>query len=314
MTFNQIKYFIKLAECLSFTEAAKCLFISQPALSRQIAVLEEEIGTPLLVRDRKKLKLTPGGVILYNRLPQILGECEKLFEEARHANQGYEGSLNLGFLDIYDITELFTGQIREFQEKNPGIRLSLERFSLAELPKRLYDRSLDLVLTYGFSLFDQPDLFTVPVQDYTSCIMLNAEHPLADKEDLSLPDLREEVFVQLGPRSSEEGYQYLMHLFARCGITPKIRQVEKMEDVLLWVQAGEGAAITTNRTIERYSPHVVLRPVPMQEAEGHEITLAWHKNNYNPAIAVFMELMEERLGKDRMRTESPRKRYSGKQG
>ena len=61
MTFNQIKYFVTVAECLSFTEAAKCLFITQPALSRQINAMEEELGTKLFIRDKKRLKLTPGG-------------------------------------------------------------------------------------------------------------------------------------------------------------------------------------------------------------------------------------------------------------
>lgn len=76
MTFNQIKYFVTVAECLSFTEAAKCLFITQPALSRQINAMEEELGTRLFIREKKRLKLTPGGSVLYNRLPEgAVGLC-----------------------------------------------------------------------------------------------------------------------------------------------------------------------------------------------------------------------------------------------
>ena len=295
MTFNQIKYFIKLAECLSFTEAAKCLFISQPALSRQIAVMEEDLGTPLFVRDKKRLKLTPGGVVLYNRLPEILLAYEDAVQEASSANQGFEGSLRIGFLDIYDTTEIFTDLIRSFQKMNPQIQLSMERFPFGELPKKLYDKSLDMIVTYGFSLFDQPDLLTASVQDFISCIMLSRDHPLADRAELSLEEFKDECFVQLGPRSSEEGYQYILNLCARSGFTPVLRQVEKMEDVLLWVQTGEGVAITTNRTIERYSPHVVIRPIRMSDDEKHVISIAWHKNNYNPAVAIFHELLEKQL-------------------
>ena len=74
MTFNQIKYFVTVAECLSFTEAAKCLFITQPALSRQINAMEEKLGTRLFIREKKRLKLTPGGSVLYNRLPKVLSD------------------------------------------------------------------------------------------------------------------------------------------------------------------------------------------------------------------------------------------------
>lgn len=297
MTFNQIKYFVTVAECLSFTEAAKCLFITQPALSRQISAMEQELGTKLFVRDKKRLKLTPGGSVLYNRLLHLLTDYEEAVEEARHANSGYEGNLHIGFLDIYDISGLFDDVIREFREAYENIEMSLEQFSLKELPERLYARDLDLILTYGFSLYDKPDLMTVNIQKFDSCIMLNRNHPLAAQETISLADLKEERFIQLGPKASEEGYRYITNLCVRCGLHPNIFPVEKMEDVMLWVQTGNGVAITTNRSIEKQNPHVVIRDIDVPEAKNHNITMAWCKNNYNPAIAIFMEMLEKKLTK-----------------
>ncbi len=293
MTLNQMKYFIAVARCLNFTEAAKSLFITQPALSRQIAAMEEELGTELFVRERKTLKLTPGGSILYNGLPDLLKTYGNLIREARSANQGYEGHLRIGILDVYDISELFTDTIQIFQEKYPQIQLTMERFSLGVLPDNLYDGSLDLILTYGFSLFDKPSLMTVDIQKYDSCIMLHRNHPLADKEGVSLSDLKSEMFVQLDREVSEEGYQYIINLCDKCGIHPNIKLVNKMEDVLLWVQTGNAVAITTDKTIEKMNPFVVIREIPVPEAKGHDITVAWLKQNYNPAIALFMELLEK---------------------
>ena len=82
MTFNQLKYFVTVAECLSFTEAAKSLFITQPALSRQINAMEEELGTRLFIREKKRLKLTQGGSVLYNRLPKVLSDYAEAVEDA----------------------------------------------------------------------------------------------------------------------------------------------------------------------------------------------------------------------------------------
>ncbi|MGI5931660.1 MAG: LysR family transcriptional regulator [Eubacterium sp.] len=299
MTFNQIKYFIKLAECLNFTEAARCLFISQPALSRQISVMEEELGTPLFVRDKKRLQLTPGGILLYNRLPQVLQLYHDAVDDAHSANQGYEGALHIGILDVYDISDFFADLLKDFQSAHPAVRLDLKRFSLVELPRKLYDGALDLIVTYNFSLFDKPDLLTIPIQSYDSCIMLNREHPLAGKKDLSLSDLKGETFVQLGPEASEEGFRYVENLCARCGFHPALRKVEKMEDVLLWVQTGNGVAITSSRSVEAYNPHVVIRPIDLPDARSHEIFLAWHKTNYNPAIALFSELTEQKIAAQR---------------
>ena len=292
MTLNQMKYFIAVARCLSFTEAARSLFMTQPALSRQIQAMEEELGTRLFVRDKKALKLTPGGSVLYNGLPAFLKQYEDLMNDARNANRGHEGRLRIGILDVYDISELFPAVMSGFQENYPQIRLSLERFSLGELPELLYDGRLDIICTYGFSLFDKPDLMTVDVQKFDSCIMLNRNHPLADKPDLTLDDLKQERFVQLGSEASQEGYQYISSLLGKGGISPEVTQVQKNEDVLLWVEMGLGVAVTSNRTIERHNPRVVVRELNMPEVKGHDVTIAWHRNNYNPAIALFMELME----------------------
>ncbi len=295
MTLNQLKYFLAVARCLSFTEAARSLFMTQPALSRQIQAMEAELGTQLFIRDKKTLKLTPGGSTLYNELPDFLRKYDEMMAEARHANRGFEGVLRIGFLDVYDASELFLPVLTKFQQKYPDIRLTMGRFSLAELPECVYEDKLDLICTYGFSLFDKPDLVTVDVHKYDSCVMLNRNHPLADKEDLTLDDLRQERFVQLRSEANEEGYQYITNLLSKAGISPGAVQVDKNEDVLLWVEMGLGVAVTSNYTIERQNPRVVVRELNMPEVKGHDMTMAWRKGNYNPAIALFMELVEENL-------------------
>lgn len=297
MTLNQLKYFIAVVRCLSFTEAAKSLFMTQPALSRQIQAMEAELGTQLFIRDKKTLKLTPGGSALYSKLPDFLRQYEEMMEDARNANRDFEGQLRIGFLDIYDASSLFPPVVEAFQRNHGGIRLTMERFSLGELPERLYEGKLDIICTYGFSLFDKPDLVTVNVQKFDSCIMFNKDHPLANKPDLTMDDLRQERFIQLDSEASQEGYQYIANLISRGGISPKVQYVEKNDDVLLWVEMGCGIAVTSDRTVERHNPKVVIRELNMPEVKGHDITVAWRRSNYNPAIALFMELMEKEAEK-----------------
>ncbi len=295
MTFNQLKYFVTVAECLSFTEAARCLFITQPALSRQISAMEEELGTRLILREHKKLRLTPGGLLLYQRFREILDAYSQAVADAKTANLGYEGSLRIGFLDVYDISELFPEVLHTFREQYPKISLTMERHGLGTLPVKLYDDSLDLILTYGFSLYDQPELVTVNIQKFTSCLMLPAAHPLTEKEDLCLQDLDRDQFVLLRDSICEEGHRYISSLFEKCGMHPNIMWADKMEDIMLWVQTNNAVSITSDRTIERQNSSVVLRPIPMPEAGGHDITMAWRKHNFNPAVALFMEMLEAHL-------------------
>ncbi len=296
MTLNQLKYFVAVARCLNFTEAARSLFITQPALRRQIQAMEEELGTQLFVREKRLLKLTPGGSVLYNSLPDFLRQYDALLADVRSANRGYEGCLRVGVLDVYDISGLFARVVSSFRSRYPQIRLTLERYPLGSLPELLYEDRLDLICTYGFSLFDKPNLLTVDVQKFDSCIMLNKDHPLAHKEDLSLEDLKQEQFVQLGGEVNRDGYRYIMGLLDKGGIYPEIMQVEKMADVLLWVEMGLAVSVTGSHTVERHNPHVVIRELNMPEAKGHDITMGWERNNYNPAIALFMERMEQEEG------------------
>ncbi|MBQ8663943.1 MAG: LysR family transcriptional regulator [Eubacterium sp.] len=295
MTLNQMKYFIAVARCLNFTEAAKSLFITQPALSRQISAMEEELGTELFVRDKKKLKLTPGGLILYNGLPELLKSYDTLVEEAKTANQGYQGHLRLGILDVYDISGEPSTVLRKFQETYPQIQLSMARLALGTLPDEIYKGNLDIILTYAFSLFDKPDLITVDIQKYDSCLMINKNHPLAKKENLSFEDLKNEHFVQLAEKSSTEGFEYIQNLLVKGGITSHIKLVDKLEDTLLWVETGNYVTITSNKTIEKNNPNVVIRDIDFAEAKGHDMTVAWRKNNYNPAIALFMEMLSSEM-------------------
>lgn len=291
MTLNQMKYFIAVARCLNFTEAAKSLFITQPALSRQISVMEEELGTILFVRDKKKLKLTPGGLILYNGLPDLLKNYEDLVQEAKTANQGYQGQLRLGVLDVYDTSRKFSKVMNTFQQKYPHIQLTMARGALGKLPNDIYEDRVDIIITYGFSLFDKPDLVTVDIQKYDSCLMMNKNHTLAYKENLTFEDLKNEQFVQLAEQSSSEGFSYIQNLLAKGGIHSPVKHVEKLEDTLLWVESGNYVTITSNCTIEKNNPNVVIREIDFTEAKDHDVTAAWRKNNYNPAIALFMELL-----------------------
>lgn len=291
MTLNQMKYFIMSAECLSFTEAAKCLFLTQPALSRQIAAMEQELKTKLFVREKNGLKLTPGGSLLYNKLPEILKEYEQLVEQTRNANIGYEGTLHIGFLDVYDNSRYFRNVLQKFTENYPGVDLHMRRASTEELIEQVQNRELDLIVTYGFSLMDQPDMVVTNIHKFHSCLMLPKEHPLAQRERISLGELKAEPVVMIHQKESEEGNRYIQYVFEKNNVYPDTRIVDKMDDVLLWMELGTYIAFTTDVTTEKNNEAV--RIIPIEGLEEHDMTIAWKKENYNPSIPMFMELYEK---------------------
>lgn len=295
MTLNQIRYFITLAESLSYTDASKLLFITQPNLSRQIKAMEEELGIDLFVRHTRSIKLTPGGAILYKRFLALLSDYDAAVTEANEVATDFDGHLTIGILDIYDFQKYYPNLISEIKRSHPNLELKIKRRSLGELISDLQNHHADLILTYGFSLFDQTDLVSVDVGTFNSCIMLPKDHPLAAKSNLVLADLKDELFVQLNPSISSEGTRYLDALLFHAGIHPRVQAVDTMNDVMLYVESGNAVAITSDCSTEHYNPNVKLLPINAPEAKGHAITFAWRKDNYNPAIATFMENIEHTI-------------------
>jgi len=297
MTTNQIQYFITLAETLSYTAAAKYLFITQSNLSRQIQAMEDELGMSLFVRHTRNIKLTPGGVILYQRFKRIMKDYDDAIEEAVLASKGLEGQLAVEILDIIDIAKYYPTLLHAVRTAHPNLELKLRRRSLGELIRDLHENRADLILTFGFSTYNQPDLITIDVGLFDSCIMLSKNHPLAGKKDLNLNDLREEEFVQLDPKISTEGSRYLDALMSHAGIHPTVHSVESMSDVMLWVETENAVAITSTVSTEWNNPNVVIHPLKMSEAKNHAITFAWRRDNYNPAIAIFLEQVEQTVSR-----------------
>lgn len=98
MTQLQIKYFLMAARCLNFTEAAKQLYISQPALSQQITAMEKELNMQLFIRSKGKLRLTPAGATFLEELPRYEAIFAEILKKAKFSNEGSYGMLRIGFL------------------------------------------------------------------------------------------------------------------------------------------------------------------------------------------------------------------------
>ena len=102
MTTQQIRFFLAAAECLNFTEAAKRLFVAQSTLSKQIALLEDELGMKLFYRNNRTVGLTPAGVLLRGEMDRVRHRLTEAIDRARHVDQGLDGRLCVGVLDIID--------------------------------------------------------------------------------------------------------------------------------------------------------------------------------------------------------------------
>jgi len=117
----QIKYFLTAAKCLNFTEAAKQLYITQPALSQQITAIETELNMQLFIRYKNRLRLTPAALVLLEELPAYERHYYEMIEKAKIAHQGIGGILHMGVLQGQMMTKNFRGIYEAFRKVYPGI-------------------------------------------------------------------------------------------------------------------------------------------------------------------------------------------------
>ena len=152
MTITQIKYFITTAKCLNFTKAASQLYITQPALSRQIAAIEAELNMQLFVRNNRTVKLTPAASVLLQEFEKIYNDYNLAIAKAANSFAGLSGELNIGVLEGAYVGDLFPDVLQYFAGFYPQVKINLRNYSFNQLIEKLYSNQLDLIVTLKFDV------------------------------------------------------------------------------------------------------------------------------------------------------------------
>lgn len=288
MNTQQIRYFTAVARHLNFTEAARRVHISQPALSKQIALLESELGFDLFIRTSRSVRLTPAGAVLLKELEHISGLLDAAIENARAASAGKTGSLSVGCLEALDIREFLPDTIAAFLREYPDIKLSLERKSFKALLDALYGGSLDVIFTYSFEVLDRPDLDCRTVLELPGTIVFHKTHPLAGSKTIRPEDLKDVPLIIISESESPRGNRALLKFLELNGIRPgSIQQAPNLESILLYLELGVGYSVLSRCSRLYHTPS--LRFVDLEHSPEIGIVAAWKRDTRNSAVPLFVQ-------------------------
>lgn len=187
MELRQLRYFVKTAETLNFSEAARALFVTQSTLSQQIRQLEEEMGTELFQRDSHSVSLTESGEHLLPIAKHTLQDAEDCYTQISDLKQMLSGVLNIGI--TYTFAPVLTETVGEFTKQYPGVKLNIICQTMAALLEMLKRREVDFVLCFRPNVVDD-EIESHALFDNQLSVILSKEHPLAGRESLSLDDIR----------------------------------------------------------------------------------------------------------------------------
>lgn len=194
MDLRTLEYFVTVAEELNITKAAEKLNMSQPPLSNQMKKLEEELGTVLFIRGKRRIVLTESGRLLYRRAKEILNLAEKAASEIRSMNNGVAGTISIGLVEgmAPDMAgEWFAGFIKKY----PGVRFRIIDGNSDELIEKM--RSGLISLAVITAPYDQSLLNSFQVGSEKMVALMNYDHPLAGigTPSISVSRLKNEALI-----------------------------------------------------------------------------------------------------------------------
>ncbi len=300
---NQLRSFVTIANEMSFRRAAKTLNMTQPPLTRQIQLLEREVGVQLFDRTGRAIRLTVGGQRFLSEAEDLLRRAEDAALSARRADSGLEGSLVLGFIPIAALG-LLPQIIETVRQISPGIDLVLQEMSTVDQAEALPTGRIDIGLMRPPRDHSRLQLTQIAREPFAVAIHRN--HPLATQKRFNLQDLDGQDFIMYSPSCGAYGYEILNGLFSRHNIHPNIIQlIGNSITILSLVNAGEGLALVPEFSHQTILPNVLLKPVQLPEDVATEYYMGIAKSTIaNPLIERVYKALLDRFIVNQIHTDT----------
>jgi DNA-binding transcriptional LysR family regulator len=286
---RHIRYFTAVAEELHFRRAAERLGIAQPALSRAIRNLEEDLEVTLFDRTNRRVKITQAGETFLKGCRGVMNAVEHTVENTRRVHHGQIGTLRIGYTDMA-IAGLLPRMLKDFQARQPGLVLQPDHDVTTTQLQKLDDGELDIGFVTG----------PINRQGYDQCLIqsenfvcvLYEHHPLAQRSSIRLEELAHEDFIHGTSKDWEHFHAYLIPICRRSGFVPRVvQEAFNSAGILGLVACGMGVTILTESVQSAAGSGLVV--IPLEDVSEQLQTLAiWKTETTDRATALFIDFLQ----------------------
>jgi DNA-binding transcriptional LysR family regulator len=295
MELRHLRYFVAVAEGLSFTRAAARLHLAQPSLTRQIHNLENELGVRLLDRSRNHVALTEEGRAFLIDARRILALATESIQAVQRLSRGETGKVNIAYLSNFDF-ELLPETLAAFRHSFPHVALNLFDMTPAEQLRALEARKIDL----GFiGLAPPPGVSGLQwerIAQHDTVAVLPAKHPLARQARVKLRDLETMFFVGMSEKTHPGFRDWLEGICRQAGFLPRVLQDAELETALMtFVAEGLGVALARDHIKKLPHPGVTFRPLSPPVKSNY--CIAWNKGNDSRALHQYVDIVKRVMAK-----------------
>ena len=283
---RRLQYFVAVAQERNFTRAAERLHIAQPALSRQVRLLEQELGVELLHRTTHEFELTEAGEFLLERGPALLGATDDLWRSVRRYGTGERGQVVVAY-GASASYETAPRLLRALAESHPGITMTTAVKSVDEIVAGLRNGSVDLGLVRCPPEVAGLDARRVRIE--RQGVLMRRDHRLASNSMLAVAELADET-VLLHPRDGNPGhYDAVLGLFREHALEPRV-QLRALSFDLAYtpVLQGDVIAIIGESSITLGLPEELCW-LPLAPPAAFEVSLLARSHNRSPALDRMLD-------------------------
>ncbi len=292
MTSEQLHYFLIAAKYLNFSAAAKELYVSQPAVSHQISMLEKELGARLFTRSTRKIQLSRSGELFLEDAKRILDIMESAKERVSLADASDELSLSICYL--MSPTQSFLPKVvKKMKEQYPQVQLKMTRMVAHEIDLAMKNKDADMFFSTSRDLINHPEYAEKDLFVDQFCLICSSDHSCATSTVIDYNKLASEQFLVMAPENAPFLYKQVQQLCRSINFLPlRTRNCESFEEILFEVESGLGVTILPRKSQAIASDSLIYIPLPGRQALIH-MGVSWLTTSENPAIKWFLELLDQ---------------------
>lgn len=288
MELRQLRYFVKVAETLNFSEASRALFITQSTLSQQIKQLEQELGSQLFQRDSHSVALTEAGSELLPCAVRTLQDARLCLDRMADLNNLLAGTLNIGV--TYSFSPILTETLADFMHLYPGVKLNIFYRPVSELMEMLLSRDIDFALAF------RPRMNMEGVESHTLfqnylAVIVGENHPLAKRSSVTLEELSDYDLAL--PARGLQARNFLDSLLLERPASLRVRaELNEVNILLKLIAGGRLASVLAEASTHSYPGVKALRlDVPGNEMTGcvHVLADSYRKSSMKEFVRMLSE-------------------------
>ena len=291
MDLRRLRYFVVVAEELSFTRAATRLGISQPPLSQMIGRMEDEVGFKLFARTKRKVMLTEGGKVLLEDSRNILKHADDAIRRARRTANGETGHLRVGFMPWADLTTQFSDTFRRLGAVVPDVTIDFHSMPSWAAAEALEERRVDVAFVTQPPEPPRDTEFHFVLQD-DLVAAIPAGHALAKKKIIELTRLANEPHIVVARDRIVPRHNAIMALYSENGVELKARHmIDHPQTTMALVAAGAGVSLVPASYEHIKRPGIVYRRI--RPTGQIKMIAVWKAANRTAVIETFIRILDE---------------------